>query len=100
MRHFLPDFRFELPSGGALIWVEGPPSLDCNQLAAAARRHGVLIEPGDVFFVQPPFPCPYFRLRLSSIAADQIRSGIRALAMVGHVEASQDLTANSRLSQP
>jgi GntR family transcriptional regulator/MocR family aminotransferase len=46
-----------------------------------ARRHGVLIEPGEVFFVQPPYPCPFFRLRLSSIAAPQIAAGIRALAM-------------------
>jgi len=39
----------------------------------------VLIEAGDVFFVKPPYPCPFFRLRLSSIAAAQIPAGIRAL---------------------
>jgi GntR family transcriptional regulator/MocR family aminotransferase len=80
LRRWLPEFRFELPGGGASIWVEGPPWLDCNQLATAGRRHGVLIEPGDVFFAQPPYPCPYFRLRLSSIAAEQIDAGIQALA--------------------
>ncbi|MBO9513028.1 MAG: PLP-dependent aminotransferase family protein [Variovorax sp.] len=80
LRKHLPAFRFELPGGGASIWVEGPSWLDCNQLAAAARRHGVLIEPGDVFFAEPPFPCPYFRLRLSSITAEQIGAGLQALA--------------------
>jgi GntR family transcriptional regulator/MocR family aminotransferase len=41
----------------------------------------VLIEVGDVFFVQPRYPCPHFRLRLSSIQASQIPAGIRALAL-------------------
>jgi GntR family transcriptional regulator/MocR family aminotransferase len=46
-----------------------------------ARSHGVLIEAGDVFFGKPPYPCPYFRLRLSSIPAAQIAQGIRALGL-------------------
>jgi GntR family transcriptional regulator/MocR family aminotransferase len=46
-----------------------------------ARAHGVLIEAGDVFFAKPPYPCPFFRLRLSSIAASQIAAGIRALGL-------------------
>jgi GntR family transcriptional regulator / MocR family aminotransferase len=41
----------------------------------------VLIEAGDVFFGKPPYPCPFFRLRLSSIAAAQIGAGIRALGI-------------------
>jgi GntR family transcriptional regulator/MocR family aminotransferase len=45
-----------------------------------ARGRGVLIEAGDVFFARPPYPCPFFRLRLSSIAAAQIRAGIETLA--------------------
>jgi len=32
-----------------------------------------------VFFAQPPRPCPYFRLRLSSIDVGQIEPGILAL---------------------
>ena len=80
LRTALPQFEFDLPSGGASIWIRGPAWLDCNQLATAGRRHGVLIEPGDVFFADPPFPCPYFRLRLSSIPAEKIGAGIQALA--------------------
>jgi GntR family transcriptional regulator/MocR family aminotransferase len=34
-----------------------------------------------VFFAKPPYPCPFFRLRLSSIAASQIPAGIRALGI-------------------
>ena len=77
----LPDFEFTLPQGGASIWVRAPAWVDAAELAAMARAHGVLIEAGDVFFAKPPYPCPFFRLRLSSIGGTQIRAGIEALAV-------------------
>ena len=80
LRHELPDFAFTLPQGGASIWVRAPAWVDGAELAATARGHGVLIEAGDVFFARPPYPCPFFRLRLSSISAAQIGAGIHALA--------------------
>ncbi len=76
----LPDFEFQMPRGGASIWVRGPAWLDGNELALTAQRHGVLIETGQVFFAAPPYPCPYFRLRLSSIGLDQIDAGMHALS--------------------
>ena len=79
LRQHLPDFRFTLPQGGASLWVQAPTWVDAAELALVARRHGVLIESGDVFFANPPYPCPYFRLRLSSIATGQIEAGLRAL---------------------
>ncbi|MEO7127788.1 MAG: PLP-dependent aminotransferase family protein, partial [Rhodoferax sp.] len=75
----LPDFEFTLPQGGASIWVRAPAWVDASELALVARSHGVLIEAGAVFFLKPPYPCPFFRLRLSSIAAAQIPAGVRAL---------------------
>jgi GntR family transcriptional regulator/MocR family aminotransferase len=81
LREHLAEFRFSLPHGGASIWVSAPGWLDAAELAVAARQHGVLIEPGDVFFARPPYPCPYFRLRLSSIATPNIGAGVRALAV-------------------
>ena len=79
LQQYLPDFQFTLPSGGASVWVRAPAWVDSSELALIARKHGVLIEAGDVFFMNPPYPCPYFRLRLSSIAAEQIAPGIKAL---------------------
>jgi GntR family transcriptional regulator / MocR family aminotransferase len=81
LREYLPDFDFTLPQGGASIWVRAPAWVDAAELSLMARSHGVLIEPGDVFFSQPPYPCPFFRLRLSSIAAGQIAAGIRTLGL-------------------
>jgi GntR family transcriptional regulator/MocR family aminotransferase len=81
LRQHLPDFDFTLPQGGASIWVRAPAWVDAAELASIARGHGVLIEAGDVFFAKPPYPCPFFRLRLSSIPAAQIPAGIRALGL-------------------
>ncbi|WP_407932535.1 MocR-like pyridoxine biosynthesis transcription factor PdxR [Acidiphilium iwatense] len=82
-RH-VPELRFQQPRGGSSLWIEGPEGLDTRRLAEAARRAGVLIEPGDVFFDTPPAPCPFFRLGYSSIAANQIDTGIRKLAALLH----------------
>jgi GntR family transcriptional regulator/MocR family aminotransferase len=81
LRRELPDFQFVLPTGGASVWVRTPDWVDTSELALMAREQGVLIEAGEVFFMHPPYPCPYFRLRLSSIGVDQIGPGIRALAL-------------------
>ena len=81
LRTHLPDFEFMLPQGGASIWVQAPAWVDAGELALMARGRGVLIEAGDVFFLNPPYPCPFFRLRLSSIPAQQIPAGIHALAL-------------------
>jgi GntR family transcriptional regulator / MocR family aminotransferase len=80
LRRHLSGFGFTLPRGGASIWVRAPKGIDGGELALAARAHGVLIEPGNVFFDNPPYPCPYFRLRLSSITPAKIDDGLRALA--------------------
>ena len=81
LRDHLPDFGFVLPQGGASIWVRGPAWVDAAELSLLARSHGVLIESGEVFFLAPPDPCPFFRLRLSSIATPQITAGIRELGV-------------------
>lgn len=79
LRQHLPEFGFTLPQGGASLWVQAPGWVDAAELALVAQRHGVLIEAGDVFFANPPYPCPYFRLRLSSIAPGLIAPGLQAL---------------------
>lgn len=94
LREHLPEFGFSMPRGGASLWLQAPPWLDGAQLAQAARAHGVLIEPGDVFFARPPQPCPFVRLRLSSIAPARIAPGIAALA-----RAVQDCARERRRSR-
>jgi GntR family transcriptional regulator/MocR family aminotransferase len=80
LHRYLPEFSFTLPQGGASIWVTAPDWVDGGELSLVAQRHGVLIEAGNVFFMKPPYPCPHFRLRLSSIVTSRIDAGLRALA--------------------
>ena len=95
LRRHLPDFGFRLPQGGASIWVSAPDWIDAGALAQQAQQHGVLIEAGTAFFGQPPSPCPFFRLRLSSIAADKIDAGIAALA-----QAARELAQGRNTDKP
>jgi GntR family transcriptional regulator/MocR family aminotransferase len=81
LREFLPEFEFTLPQGGASIWVRAPAWVDGAELAQLARGHGVLVEAGDVFFARPPYPCPYFRMRFSSIDSARIVAGVQALGL-------------------
>jgi GntR family transcriptional regulator/MocR family aminotransferase len=66
--------------GGTCYWLKGPPELDANQLRAAAMEEGILIEPGDVFFMQEVPPNNFFRLGFSYISADRIEPGVSRLA--------------------
>ena len=63
-------------SGGSGVWIEGPAGLDSDALATRLRADSVLIEPGSVFFEDPPAPCAYFRLGFSSIRDADIAAGI------------------------
>jgi GntR family transcriptional regulator/MocR family aminotransferase len=92
-RH-LPQMRFRIPQGGASLWLESTDGIDSARLAARARDFGVLIEAGEVFFANPPTPCPFFRLRLSSIRQEQIEPGIKALA-----EACRALASTSGIAR-
>ena len=66
--------------GGSSFWVQGPPNLDAGILQREAAGRGILIEPGDVFFMSSPAPTNYFRLGFSSIPTERITPGIDRLA--------------------
>ncbi len=68
--------------GGSSYWVEGPAELDAQDLASRAAAQGVLIEPGDVHFMQTSPPRNFYRLGFSSIPLDKIEAGIKRLAQV------------------
>lgn len=63
-------------SGGSGVWIQGPAGVDSGLLAERLRHDGVLVEPGDVFFEEPPKPCCFFRLGFSSIRDADIAAGI------------------------
>ncbi len=79
-RH-LPQCRVQNSPGASSFWVEGPPGLDARKLGDIALRHGVIIEPGDVFFAADG-PSPHFRLGYTGIAEERIEEGVRLLAQL------------------
>jgi GntR family transcriptional regulator/MocR family aminotransferase len=82
-RHLPESSR--IPSfGGTSYWVEGPASLDTRQLKEKARNAGILIESGDICFMQDDPPQNFIRLGYSSIAANRIEPGIKKLAALIH----------------
>ncbi|WP_344670812.1 PLP-dependent aminotransferase family protein [Catenulispora yoronensis] len=69
-----------LPGGGLHLWVRPTPGEDDAVLAAAARRHGVSVSPGNRYFATEP-PGPFLRLGFAA-AADrtELREAVRRLA--------------------
>jgi GntR family transcriptional regulator / MocR family aminotransferase len=82
-RH-LPDCEVAPLSGGASLWLRLPPGTDARALEQRARAQGVLVEPGDVFFLSEPAPAAYIRLGFSATPTAAIEPGIRELARVLH----------------
>jgi GntR family transcriptional regulator/MocR family aminotransferase len=84
LNHHLPESS-RIPSfGGTSYWVEGPEELDTRELKERARAAGILIESGDICFLQKNPPQNFIRLGYSSIGAKQIEPGIRKLADLIH----------------
>ncbi len=74
-----------IPSfGGTSYWVSGPENLDTRELKNQARDQGILVESGDICFMQDDPPQNFLRLGYSSIAAKQIEPGIKKLADLIH----------------
>lgn len=80
LQHCLPASATRPGFGGTSFWVRGPENIDAAELAVAAKKEGVLIEPGRVHFLGKERPKNYFRLAFSSISSERIEPGIRILS--------------------
>ncbi|KPK26718.1 MAG: 2-aminoadipate aminotransferase [Betaproteobacteria bacterium SG8_40] len=84
LNRYLPESS-RIPSfGGTSYWVEGPEGLDTRELKERARAAGILIESGDIWFMQKDPPQNFIRLGYSAIGVKQIEPGIRKLAELIH----------------
>jgi GntR family transcriptional regulator/MocR family aminotransferase len=86
LRQALADHAPELvpaaAQGGSALWVTGPKALDTRQLTQRLYEHGVVVEPGDVFYPPAERPCNQMRIGYSSIAQDRIVPGVQVMAEV------------------
>ncbi|MNQ14613.1 HTH-type transcriptional regulatory protein GabR [compost metagenome] len=81
-RH-LPDFTPTPITGSSSCWLQGPPWLNAAELSEAALAEGVVVEPGDVFFMNGAnAPGNVLRVGFTSIRPELIEPGIAKLAQV------------------
>jgi GntR family transcriptional regulator/MocR family aminotransferase len=84
LNKYLPESTRRPSFGGTSYWVEVPVQVDTRELKKRARKASILIESGDIFFMQDKPPQNFFRLGYSSIAANRIEPGIKKLAALIH----------------
>jgi GntR family transcriptional regulator/MocR family aminotransferase len=80
LERYLPESARAPTFGGTSFWVEGPPGLDADKLAKTALEHGIIIEPGRIYFAGRTPPRNHLRLGFSSIDSEKIVPGIERLA--------------------
>jgi len=79
----LPDFRMTPITGSSFCWLQGPWGFDATALAVAAQAEGVVVEPGDVFFMEHgAIPRNFLRVGFNSIRTEHIEAGVAKLAQV------------------
>jgi GntR family transcriptional regulator/MocR family aminotransferase len=82
MARELPECSVTPLSGGASCWVRLPEGAQAEDVARSAHAHGVLVEPGDVFFRDSPAPGAFIRMGFSATPAAAVEPGVRELAKV------------------
>jgi 2-aminoadipate transaminase len=78
--HFPPDARYTRPAGGLFVWAELPRSVDTRELLLEAVREKVAFVPGQGFHADHS-GTNTMRLNFSNVPPEQLREGIRRLAV-------------------
>src|SRR5579871_3067259 len=79
--YFPPEVTWTHPQGGLFLWVTLPEGMDIQRLFEAALRQNVAFVPGDCFYASGDEGSRHMRLNFSHPAPQQIREGIRRLAL-------------------
>jgi 2-aminoadipate transaminase len=79
-----PEVTWTRPLGGLFLWVTLPVGMDCHRLFEAALKQNVAFVAGDCFYAGNDCKVEgtrHFRLNFSNAQPEQIREGIRRLAV-------------------
>lgn len=90
-----PGSRWTEPQGGYALWVELPPALDGESIAAAAAARGVLVTPGARFDPRGQ-PSSTLRLSLSRSDLSAIEAGLELLGAVARAQLGEPIPAARR----
>lgn len=80
LRHHLPEWRFHDPAGGFAIWIETDVKGDDASFLELALKHGVSVDPGSTFRVDPKAASMALRLSFATENTDRIEEGVKRLA--------------------
>ncbi|WP_434616726.1 PLP-dependent aminotransferase family protein [Arthrobacter sp. A5] len=86
----LPWQQNAYPPGGVSLWMTGPDQLDCRVLVSRAEERGVLIERGDIYYMQPDPPRNNFRIGYGAIPTRAIAEGMAVLGEVARTLLAED----------
>jgi len=78
---FPPEVTWTHPAGGLFLWVTLPEGMDCQALFEVALRENVAFVPGGCFYAGSDEGRRHMRLNFSCAQPEQIREGIRRLAV-------------------
>lgn len=76
----LPECGVRQTSGGSSLWLAMPEGVDCWEVQREAARRSVLIEPGDMFYLEEDAPKNRLRLGFAAIEKEKIGPGVALLA--------------------
>lgn len=79
---YMPFVDSSCVDGSTAFWLTCDENVDCYHVQRLAVQQGILIEPGDIYFMAKPRPRNYIRLGLSSIQSDKIEEGVKKLAQI------------------
>ncbi len=81
---FPPEATWTHPMGGLFLWVTLPVGMDSHRLFESALKENVAFVPGDSFYSGNGYAeegLRHFRLNFSNASPEQIREGVRRLAV-------------------
>jgi 2-aminoadipate transaminase len=79
---FPPEVSWTRPAGGLFLWVTLPEGMDCQKVFEVAIKQNVAFVPGDSFYANNGGEGRrHFRLNFSYVPPEQIREGVRRLAI-------------------
>ena len=97
LRRHLPEWEFQVPSGGLFFWVKLPRG-DARELAQVALRHGVIILPGPHASAAGKYEG---FLRIPFLAEpENLRTGVKRLGLAWKDYSSAAPPASARIDEP
>jgi GntR family transcriptional regulator/MocR family aminotransferase len=80
LREHLPWPPAVTSAGGLSFWITGPADFDATAMALRAREMGVLVSPGEGYYLRTNPPRNSFRLGLNAVPQVRIVPGVQLLA--------------------